>query len=117
MAIYKELDIYKRSYRLAVEAHHLSLTFSKYLQYDLGDQVRRASRSVPSDIAEGYSRNQSDKDTLTFLKRAYGSMEEVLFNLEFLKDVKEISLEKYHYFFDEYTICSKQLKNLIRSIK
>lgn len=115
MATYRELDVYKRSYRLAIESHHFSLTLPKYLQFDLGDQIRRASRSIPSDIAEGYARNQSDKDILTFLKRAQGSCDEVLFQLEFLKDVGLLSEEKYTYFVQEYIICSKQITNLIRS--
>lgn len=115
MAIYQELDVYKRSYRLAIKIHKFSFTLPKALHFDLGDQIRRASRSIPSDIAEGYARNQSDKDTLTFLKRTQGSIVEVLFNLEFLKDIGEISNEQYTFFFNEYTICSKQLTNLVRS--
>lgn len=116
MAIYKELDVYKRSYRLAIEVHHLSFTLPKNLQYDLADQIRRSSRSIPSDIAEGYSRNQSIKDTVVFLKRALGSVDEVLFNFEFLHDTNYISSEKYNYFLSEYTICGKQLTNLLRSL-
>lgn len=116
MALYKDLDVYKRSYRLAIEMHHFTRLLPQYLQFDIGDQVRRASRSIPSDIAEGYARNQSSKDTLVFLKRAQGSLDEVMFNLEFLKDTELISVEKYEYFLKEYTICGKQFTNLIRSI-
>jgi four helix bundle protein len=117
MATYRDLEVYKRSYRLALEVHTFSLTLPKYLQYDIGDQIRRCSRSIPSDIAEGYARKQSAKDTLTFLNRAQGSLDEVLFNLEFLKDTRLISQDKYDYFLNEYTICSKQLTNLVRSLK
>ena len=116
MATYRELDVYKRTYQLAIEIHYFSFTLPKVLQFDLSDQIRRASRSIPSDIAEGYSRNQSVKDTLTFIKRAQGSLDEVLFNLEFLKDIKQITNEKYRRFLEDYTICSKQLTNLIRSL-
>ena len=116
MTTYKDLEVYKRSYRLAIEMHQLSLAFPGYLQFDLGDQCRRASRSIPSGIAEGYSRNQSKKDTIVFLKRALGSVDEILFNLEFLHDLHLITEEKYKYFLDEYTICGKQLTNLIRSL-
>lgn len=116
MAIYKELDVYKRAYRLALEIHFYSLTLPSYLQYDLADQIRRASRSIPSGIAEGYSRNQSSKDTSVFLKRAIGSMEEILFNLDFLKDAKLIEEAKYEYFYSEYTIIGKELTSLCRSL-
>lgn len=116
MATYSDLEVYKRSYRLAIELHNFSLTLPKYLQFDLADQIRRASRSIPSGIAEGYARKQSSRDTLTFLNRAQGSLDEVLFNIEFMKDINLIIEKKYKYFFEEYTICSKQLTNLIRSI-
>ncbi len=116
MAIYKDLNVYKRSYKLAIEIHKFSLTIPVYLKYDLADQIRRASRSIPSDIVEGYARNQSKKDKIVFLKRALGSCEEMLFNLQFLQDVSLISKEKFNYFSSEYTICGKQLTNLIRSL-
>jgi four helix bundle protein len=117
VATYRDLEVYKRCYRLAIEIHHLSLTLPQHLQYDIADQIRRSSRSIPSDIAEGYARKQSVKDTVTFLNRGQGSLDEVLFNLEFLKDVHLIPTEKYTYFLEEYTISSKQLTNLVRFIK
>lgn len=113
---YHDLEVYKRSYKLALEIHHLSITLPAYLQYDLADQIRRASRSIPSNIAEGYARNQSIKDKVVFLKRALGSVDEVLFNLEFLKDIDLLIKDKYEHFYSEYTICGKQLTNLIRSL-
>lgn len=113
---YRDLEVYKRSYKLALEIHRFSLTLPPYLQYDLADQIRRASRSIPSDIAEGYARNQSIKDKTVFLKRSLGSVDELLFNLEFLKDTDLITKNKFEYFYSEYTICGKQLTNLIRSL-
>ena len=50
---YRDLEVYQRSFRLALEIHKFSLTLSKELQFDLADQIRRASRSIPSNIAEG----------------------------------------------------------------
>jgi len=59
---YRDLDVYKRSYKLAVSLHKLSLNFPKKLQYDLGSQVRRASRSIPSNLAEGLGKHTSSKE-------------------------------------------------------
>lgn len=115
MASYKELDVYKRAYRLSLGLHQFCFSLPKNLQYDLADQIRRASRSVPSNIAEGYSRNKSEKDTINFLKSALGSNDEILFNLQFMKDSNLISEKDYNLFFDEYTICGKQLSKLIKS--
>ena len=116
MGTHRDLDVFKKSYELAIVIHYFSLTLPQYLQYDLGDQIRRASRSIPSNIAEGYARNQSSKDLIVFLKRALGSDEEMLFNLGFLYDTKLITEEKFSSLTSDYSILGKQLINLIRSI-
>lgn len=114
---YRELDVYKRSYRLALEIHKFSLGLPQYLQFDICDQIRRASRSIPSNIAEGYARAKSSKDTRNLLNDALGSNEEMLFNLDFLKDVGKINKNLYLKWFNEYTIKGKQLFRLIESLK
>lgn len=114
---YRDLEVYKRSYRLALEIHKFSLTLPKYLQFDICDQIRRASRSIPSDIAEAYARAKSNKDTINLLSDAVGSNEEMLFNLDFMKDVKLVDSKRYRKWFDEYTINGKQLFRLIQSLR
>jgi len=114
---YKDLDVYKRVYCLALKIHDFSLKLPKELQYDLADQIRRASRSIPSNIAEGYSRNKSFKDKINFLNDALGSNEEILFNLEFMRGANLISDKYFQEFHQEYTISGKQLYKLINSLK
>ncbi len=114
---YRDLDVYKRSYLLALEAHKVSLTLPKVLQYDLGDQLRRASRAIPANIAEGCGRQKSSKDTINFLRTALGSNDEVLFNIEFCKDIELISSETAQILQAEYEILGKQLNKLIQSIQ
>lgn len=43
MKSYKDLDIYKMAYELAIKVHKMSLTLSKYELYEQGSQVRRSS--------------------------------------------------------------------------
>jgi len=117
MNTYRELDVYKRSYTLALRIHALSLQLPREYRFDIADQIRRASRSIPSNIAEGYARRKSNKDTLNFIKDALGSNDEMLFNLEFMKDVGLLNQETYHVYQKEYTICGKQLYNLIQSFE
>ena len=117
MKTYKDLDVYKRAYKLAIEIHKFSLRLPREYKFELADQIRRASRSIPSNIAEGISRNKSKKDIVNLLRDAFGSNNEMLFNLEFMKDTDLLKKEKFDYFFDEYTICGKQLFNLIKSFK
>lgn len=81
MGTYKELDVYKRSFNAAVAIYKLSLGLPDYLQYDVVDDLRRAARSIPSNIAEGYGRNKSSADICNFLRTALGSNDEVLRNI------------------------------------
>ena len=117
MKSYRDLEVYQRSYKLAVEIHNFSMKLPKELSWDLGDQIRRASRSIPSNIAEGYGRSKSWRDIVNFLNDALGSNHEMLFNLEFMKDVGLIKEHDYKYYVDQYTICGKQLFTLIKVIK
>ena len=114
---YRQLDVYKRSYNLAKEIHKLSLGLPKQLQFDLGSQIRRCSRSIPSNIAEGFARNQSHKDLVSFLNISLGSNDEMLFNLDFMHDLELIETKFYTKLKNDYTICGKQLYRLIQSKK
>lgn len=64
---YENLDVYNRSLDLVVEVHKLLNNFPSYEQYELCSQMRRASRSIPSNIAEGYGKKRSKKDFLSYL--------------------------------------------------
>ena len=116
MKSYHDLEVYQRAYKLAIEIHKISLKLPKEVQYDLADQIRRLSRSIPSNIAEGYGRGKSSKDILNFVRTALGSNDEVLFNLEFLKDIELLSQTDYEKFQTEYIICGKQLTQLIKHL-
>ena len=70
---FEELEIWKRSSRLAVSV--LLLT-EKISLYALRDQMSRSSISVPSNIAEGAERD-SDKEFRRFLSIAKGSLAEL----------------------------------------
>ena len=113
---YKQLNVYQRSFRMAKETHLFSLELPKYLQFDLGDQIRRASRSIPSGIAEAFGRHKSSKDTANLLNGSLGSNEEMLFNIEFMHDVNLMTEKQYLHFMEEYTIIGKQLYRLIESL-
>ena len=117
MGTYHDLNVYQRSYKITVKLYRWSmLGIPKSLQYDIGSDMRRAARSVPSNIVEGYSRQKSNRDIRNFLTTALGSNDEVLFNLRLLKDLKIIPLEKFLYFQSEYERIGRSLKSLIRSL-
>ena len=115
MKSYRDLDVYQRSYKLALSVHRLSFTLPASIQRDLGDQIRRASRSIPSNIVEGIGRGKSGKDTINHLRDSLGSNDEMLFNLEFMKDTQLIADDTYEELRAAYEVCGRQLHNLIKS--
>jgi four helix bundle protein len=117
MATYKDLDVYQRSFQSAVEIYKFSLTLPQYLQFDIADQIRRAARSIPSNIAEGYSRNLSHTDIIHFLRISIGSNDEILFNLNFIKELGLLNDKMYQQFYQNHSTIGKQLYKLIGSLQ
>jgi len=69
---FKELEIWKRSRYFCSEIYHITSSFPSDEKFGLTNQLRRASVSIPSNIAEGSSRN-SNKDFSRFLEISIGS--------------------------------------------
>ena len=73
---YKELIVWQRATELAIAVYHLTREFPREEQYGLISQMRRASVSIASNIAEGRHRG-TRKDFLQFLRIAYASAAEL----------------------------------------
>lgn len=78
------------------EVYKVVKTFPSEEKYALGDQLRRAVVSVTSNIAEGSGR-QSLKDQAHFLELSYGSLMEVLSQLDVARDLDFIDDVKHNY--------------------
>src|SRR5574337_695660 len=86
---YRELDIYKLSYALAVKVHKFSLKLPNYELYEEGGQLRRSSKGITSCIVEGYGRKRYKAEFVKFLVYAHASCDETICHLSFLKDTHE----------------------------
>jgi four helix bundle protein len=53
---YKDLKVFSLSYKLAMDIFEITKTFPKDEKYSLVDQMRRSSRSVPTNIAEAWKK-------------------------------------------------------------
>lgn len=73
---YKNLTIWKSSIDLVERIYKFTAQFPAEEKFGLSSQIRRASVSVPSNIAEGYCR-QGQKETAHFISIAIGSLAEV----------------------------------------
>ena len=74
----EDLEVFRRAYRLSLEVHRASLEFPRIEQFALADQVRRASKSICANLAEGFGRQQQSKPEFRrFLMMALGSADEM----------------------------------------
>ena len=83
---HKDLDVWKESMLLAKEVYLLTKGFPKEELYGITSQIRRASVSVPSNIAEGAARS-SDKEFIQFLYISLGSISELETQLLLSRDL------------------------------
>ncbi|HMI07367.1 MAG TPA: four helix bundle protein [Flavobacterium sp.] len=90
---FKDLEIWKQSRILCSEIYLITKDFPEQEKFGLTNQLRRASVSIPSNIAEGSARN-TNKDFCRFLDIALGSAYEVETQLLIAGDLNFISEEK-----------------------
>jgi four helix bundle protein len=86
---HKELDVWKESMLLAKEVYLLTKDFPKEELYGITSQIRRASVSVPSNIAEGAARS-NDKEFIQFLYISLGSLSELETQILLARDLEFI---------------------------
>lgn len=116
MANFKELLVWQKSINFVTEIYQVTNNFPKDEMYGLTSQIRRASISIPSNIAEGNSR-RSVADYLQFLKIARGSCAEVETQLIIAQNLKFLSEEHYLKLNQDIIEISKMLNGLINSLK
>ena len=75
---FEDLQVYQRAYEISLEVHRASLKLPRVEQFALADQMRRASKSICANIAEGFGRQRnSSAEFRRFLTIAFGSCEEM----------------------------------------
>ncbi|MBU2929796.1 four helix bundle protein [Winogradskyella psychrotolerans] len=87
---FKDLEIWKKSRLFCTSIYEITSKFPDSERFGLTNQLRRASVSIPSNIAEGSSRS-SNKDFSRFLQITLGSAYEIETQLLIAFDLKFIS--------------------------
>ncbi len=112
---YEDLEVFRRSMKLVKPVNTLLLRFPSYERHSLCDQMRRASRSIPSNIAEGYAKKTYIKNFKSSLVDAMGSATEMKVHFRIALDLDYVTHEEYESFVAEYDIIGRQLNRLIAS--
>jgi four helix bundle protein len=110
---YQDLEVYRRSYNLALRLHQMTLQFPSHERYELGSQIRRSAVSVTLNIAEGYGRKSSPNEFKHFIRNALGSTNEVRVLVDMAKDLGYLESVAYRELAEEYQILGKQLYRLM----
>ncbi len=108
MKSYKDLIVWQKSIRLAKEVYVHSEKFPKNEVFGLTSQMRRASISIPSNIAEGYSRGHR-AEYVQFLRIALGSAAEL--ETQFIL-IKELGFDKAETFYETENLLQEILRML-----
>ena len=83
---FEKLEVYQVARKLVKDIYELQKSFPTEERYALGDQIRRSSTSITSNIAEGTGRN-SLKEKIHFVEIAFGSMAESFSQLQNAQDL------------------------------
>jgi four helix bundle protein len=117
MGSYRDLEIYKLSYDLAIKIHKMSLKLPKYEMYEEGSQIRRSSKGITSCIVEGYGRKKYKADFIKFLIYAHASCDETILHLNFIKDTHELNGEKVKSFLDAYNELGSKINRFVKYVE
>lgn len=108
-----DLEVYKESFQLSLEIEELLKTYPASEKFLLADQMRRASRSIPAQIAEGYARRESIKDFQRYIRDCIGESNEMINHLLLSKYKGYIKKAGYaDELIDRYNKLGKKLMNL-----
>ncbi len=118
MKSYRDLEIYNESKRLAIEIHKISLSFPKFELYEEGNQIRRSSKSVTSQIVEGYGRRRYKADFIKYLIYAQSECDETIVHLYFVFETESLKDETlYLRLKTEYNTLSKRINKFIQWVE
>ncbi len=87
MKNYKDLEIYKESFDLAVRIYNLTMKLPNPDKYETGGQIRRSSQTIKDTIVEGYGRRKYKADFLKYLIYSHSSLLESTSQAEFLSTI------------------------------
>lgn len=115
---YESLDVYKLAFDRAVVLHRMSLDFPKIEQYGgIADQLRRCTKGICANIAEGLSKHMSIADKRRFLQMALGSTEEARVWLAFAQELGYVNAAETKELRDDYERVAQMLYQLQKRLK
>jgi four helix bundle protein len=113
---FEDLEVFQRAYRVSLDLHKASLSFPSVEQRALADQIRRASKSICGNIAEGFGKQRrSGAEFKRYLLMAIGSADEMQVWLRYCADLDYVDQKTCAEWRDEYRQIARMLQGLYSS--
>ena len=114
---FEDLEVFRRAYAVSLEIHRASLGFPAVEQRGLADQLRRASKSICANLAEGWGRRGiAPADSRRFVAMAIGSADEMRVWLRYGHDLGHVDEATWRRWREEYAAISRMLQGLRRAL-
>jgi len=113
---YRDLDVWKKGIDLCESVYRVTERFPADERFGLTNQMRRASVSVPSNVAEGHCRAHT-KEYIQFIHHSRGSLGEIDTQLEIARRLKFLPEPDAAQLFETVDHVQRMLSSLTRSLK
>src|SRR5579871_3052410 len=110
---HKDLKVFQLAYQLAMQLFECSKRFPKEEGYSLTDQLRRSSRSVAANIAEGFRKRQYPKMFVSKLADADAEATEASVWIDFARDCGYLSSDTHQSLINKYEEVGRMLGSMI----
>jgi len=115
---YKKLEIWQLAREAVIDIHKMSLDLPKFEMYEEGSQIRKSSKSVKSNLAEGYGRRNYKTEYIRFITFALASNDETIDHLETLYETKSLIDEEVFKELDsKLKILGKKINKFLQSVQ
>ena len=116
MQDFKQLKVWKKAHMLTLKIYKMTTNFPKEELFGLTSQIRRASASIPANIAEGCGRG-GDADFARFLQIAMGSASELEYHLLLARELNYLNKSEYEDSNKQVIDIKRMLTTLIKTVR
>lgn len=114
---FRDLEVYQEAYKLMLVIHEAVNHLPTYERHDLAQQLRRCSKSCPTNIAEGWAKRRSEKEFKHHLNITIGSANEMEVHIETARDLNYWKKDLCNSLLIRYQQLGGKLTNLHRNWK
>lgn len=116
MKNFRDLKVWEKAHKLTLEVYRSTKEFPREELYGITSQIRRASGSIPANIAEGCGRG-SDADLARFLQMAMGSACEVEYHALLARDLNMLNEDNYNRINDQVCEVKRMLASFLQKLR